>query len=544
MSNDLVPIVAASRPENFADLLKAAKSLKPGDAAGVVALFVKVAAVGLSGVQADMLIKAIAKATGAGIKTLRKTWAEAQEEEQRRAGEAGAPERMREAAEKEARRKRLGEEERERLWNSCRAIAESKALLAEMESAAHKLGVVGEGAGVRALYLAYTSRLLVDDAVRVLRLGAPASGKNLVVEKTLMFIPEHSLAQFSGSSPKALAYFGGDNPDALKHKVIYIPEAAILADRREGESDFTIMLRTVISEGRLVYQTVVVQEGGPPATVTIVKNGPIAAIVTTARDVDPELKTRTLVMDTDESGEQTVAIAKRILSNHPEPALDLEPWLSFQAWLELGGPYRVTIPFKEAIFTAFEQWRPKFLSSVALRMRRDVGGLLTAIRAAAVVHKAQRKVEDGAIVAELDDYQAAHEAFDEGLAAVHGKASEKVIAVVTAIEEMNEGADLPVKVTLRELAKRLRVASPTTAGARLNAAIDFGAIDQVDAMSGPGGARYFRVVKTEEKIRAEPGLGVFPPVECVRGILFPEEGGDQTGGQLGQKDKEGTRVRI
>ena len=54
--------------------------------------------------------------------------------------------------------------------------------------------------------------------------------------------------------------------------------------------------------------TVVVQEGGPPATVTMVKNGPIAAVITTARDVDPELKTRVMVMDTDETGAQTVAI--------------------------------------------------------------------------------------------------------------------------------------------------------------------------------------------------------------------------------------------
>jgi hypothetical protein len=103
---------------------------------------------------------------------------------------------------------------------------------------------------VRALYLTYTSRLLAVEAVRLLRLGAPASGKNLVVEKTLMFIPSDSVVQFSGSSPKALAYYGGDDPDALKQKIVYIPEAAIIADRNGVESDFTIMLRTLISEGR------------------------------------------------------------------------------------------------------------------------------------------------------------------------------------------------------------------------------------------------------------------------------------------------------
>ena len=61
------------------------------------------------------------------------------------------------------------------------------------------------------------------------------------------------------------------------------------------------MLRSLISEGRIVYQTVVISDG-PPETVTIIKNGPIAAIITTARNVDPELKTRLLPMDTDESG--------------------------------------------------------------------------------------------------------------------------------------------------------------------------------------------------------------------------------------------------
>jgi hypothetical protein len=85
------------------------------------------------------------------------------------------------------------------------------------------------------------------------------------------------------------------------------------------------------------YQTVVVQEGGPPETLTIVKNGPIAAVITTARDVDPELKTRVMVMDTDESGAQTVEIVKRILSD-PEAGPDLQSWLDFQTWLQLDGP--------------------------------------------------------------------------------------------------------------------------------------------------------------------------------------------------------------
>ena len=331
MSNDLIAVVVTSRPESFADLIKEAEALTKGDAAGVGALLIKAAAIGLSGIQTDMLIKAIAKATGAGVKTLRLAWAKVRDEEARRAWESDAPERMRRAAEKEARRQRERKEERERLWISCRPIAKSKTLLQDFEAAAHKLGVVSESAGVRGLYLTFTSRLLVDEALRLLRLGAPASGKNIVVERTLTFIPEHSVVQISGASPKALAYYGGEDPDALRHKIIYIPEAQVLAaGNKEVENDFAIMLRTLISEGRVVYQTVVVQEAGPPATVTIVKNGPVAAVITTARDVDPELKTRVMVMDTDESGKQTVDIAKRILSDHPTQSPTLSRGLVFR----------------------------------------------------------------------------------------------------------------------------------------------------------------------------------------------------------------------
>ena len=72
----------------------------------------------------------------------------------------------------------------------------------------------------------------------------------------LAFVPADAVVQVSGSSSKALADYGGDDPDALKHKVIYVPEAQIIASRRGEENDFAIMLRSLISKGRIVYQTV------------------------------------------------------------------------------------------------------------------------------------------------------------------------------------------------------------------------------------------------------------------------------------------------
>jgi hypothetical protein len=183
MRTDLVVITGEATSDTFEECIKVAQALKKGDAAAVMALLAKAAAIGLSAIQAEMLLNAIAEATGATLRPLRKAWAKLQAEEERKAWSAGAAERARQAEEQKAQRERERDEERERLRRSCRTIAESKTLLQDFETAAHNVGVVGEGAGLRALYLACVSRLLADEAVRLRRLGAPASGKNAVVEK-------------------------------------------------------------------------------------------------------------------------------------------------------------------------------------------------------------------------------------------------------------------------------------------------------------------------------------------------------------------------
>jgi hypothetical protein len=415
-------------------------------------------------------------------------------------------------------------------------------LLEKVEEAAQQLGLVGEGAGARGVYLTCTSRLLADTALRLVRLGAPASGKNVVVECVLKLIPGDAVEQFSGTSPKALAYYGGDDPDALKGKTLYFPEASLLNDRRGEEvNEFATMLRTLISEGRLYHQTVRILGNKQLVTETIIKNGPIAVVLTTATDIDLELKTRVLVMETDESGEQTKRIAERILSQ-PQERPDLEPWLDLQKWLELDAPYRVHIPFRRAIFLAFEAWRKGFLIEASMRMRRDIGSLITAVEASAVLHRAQREIlEDGTIVAELNDYRHAHEAFDAGLSAVHGKADAKVIATIEAVEAIRKkldpgaGPDVPIKITVRGLAKQLRVGSLSTAKERLDAAIDYGAVEQDDTVKVSGKARYFVVRKASSNIKTAPGEGVFPPVEEVKRAYESQSAGangpaDEPGG--------------
>jgi hypothetical protein len=236
MSDDAQPEDIEDVSEAFAPLLEAASKLTPDDDVGVAALMAEAAAAGLTDVQSDMLAKAIQKATHVGLKTLRRAWAKALADTLKGKHAAEAPERARreEEARVEAARKRG--EERARLSASCSSLAHSPTLLAEMEAVAHRLGLVNEGAAARAVYLTYTSRLLVDDAIRMLRSGASASGKNAVVELTLPLIPSDAVVQISASSPKSLAYYGGkDQPDALKHKIVYIPEAVPGREKARGD---------------------------------------------------------------------------------------------------------------------------------------------------------------------------------------------------------------------------------------------------------------------------------------------------------------------
>jgi Zn-dependent M16 (insulinase) family peptidase len=119
----------------------------------------------------------------------------------------------------------------------------------------------------------------------LLRRGSAASGKSVRVEAVLrLFTPDDDYITASGGSPKSLPYFGGDDIGALRHKAIYIPEAASIADKRGVESDFTTMLRILISEGRIEYATVVTRENDTPITQVMRKDGPIATVITSARD--------------------------------------------------------------------------------------------------------------------------------------------------------------------------------------------------------------------------------------------------------------------
>jgi hypothetical protein len=197
---------------------------------------------GLSRLVSDSLIKPLADALGVKESAIRKLWKDVGGEVRITADSAQttdnptAEERARLEREEAEQRKCEVEAKRARLWRSCKGIAENPALLADIEAVVHNLGVVGEGAAIRGAYLTASSRLNSTSAISLLRRGAASAGKNFLITKTLSLIPADRVVHMSSGSHLSLVYYGGGDENALKHRVLYLAEAAILVDRKTSET--------------------------------------------------------------------------------------------------------------------------------------------------------------------------------------------------------------------------------------------------------------------------------------------------------------------
>lgn len=171
--------------------------------------------------------------------------------------------------------------------------------------------------------------------------------------------------------------------------------------------------------------------------------------------------------------------------------------------------------------------------AVQLRVRRDISGFLGAIKASALVHRAQRAVaNNGRIVAAFANYENAWDAFDAGMASVYGlRTREEIIAVVEAAERLgvpyfyapraeNEPGPASVKLTAAMVRKDLGIGSYETAANRIKEAAEHGALKEDDAKrgSGRGRPRYFWLLKTSAELRSVKPGGVFPSPDAVKKI--------------------------
>jgi hypothetical protein len=256
-------------------------------------------------------------------------------------------------------------------------------------------------------------------------------------------------------SERALVYL----TEPLVHRFFVMYEATGMV----GEVG-TYLLRSLLSEGRIRYQTVdPTSDGLHPRE--LLREGPTGLLVTTTKaGLHPENETRAFSITVRDDPAQTRsvlhAIAQAANDDRPEPP-DLTPWHALQIWLS-GGEHRVAIPYAS--------WLAANTDTSAVRLRRDFGAMLHLIKAHAILHRATRKRDAaGRILATAADYTAVHQLVDS-LMSESAKAEVSAYIAetvwVVALLETTTGQH----VTRSKVARELGL-DPTAAGRRLRAAV-------------------------------------------------------------------------
>ena len=220
------------------------------------------------------------------------------------------------------------------LWPSVRELAEAPDLLERAVQQVQSMGVVNENELIKLIYLAATSRVL-DQPINPLVKGASSGGKSFTTSRTLDLIGSDFVSYLTSSSALSLVY--DDRP--LAHTVLVIYEAnQIQADENNM---FAMLLRTLISEGRIVHQTTVEDPGSHTGrrVERIVREGPITLVITTTGELHAENETRMLSYYISESQEQTRGVIDSLAAQAAgiaDTPPDLAVWHDFQRWIALG----------------------------------------------------------------------------------------------------------------------------------------------------------------------------------------------------------------
>jgi hypothetical protein len=254
----------------------------------------------------------------------------------------------------------------------------------------------------------------------------------------------------------------------LKHRFLVLFEAAGM----NGEFA-TYLIRSLLSEGRLVYEVVEkTSDGIKPRRIE--KEGPTGLLVTTtAVRLHPENETRLLSLTVTDTAEQTRAVLQAIAAG-PRADLDLTGWVGLQEWLGLA-EHRVVVPYASRL--------AGLIPPVAVRLRRDFGQVLSLVKAHAILHQQSRERDpDGRVVATYADYAAVRELIADYVAeGVEATVSKTVRQTVDAVDRLT-GPDVDAASTTA-VAKELRL-DKSAASRRVATAVHLGYLRNLEDRKG------------------------------------------------------------
>lgn len=353
-------------------------------------------------------------------------------------------------------------EERDRLAASAARITESKNVLGLFASEISKV-VAGEKLNAQMLYLIATSRLFSKCMNAAIK-GTSSGGKSEIRKQVLEFFPPEDVVSFTTLSERALLYYEGD----FAHKILSMGEAA--GTDEQSLQDY--LLRELMSEGRLRYPVVQKEKGGGLSTVVIQKNGPVAFMVTTTKNaLHPENETRLISLEIDDTEQQTRAVLRKVAQveglNRAAATVDYERWRDFQRWLA-HGERRVVVPFADRL--------SDLIPAASVRLRRDFGQVLRAVKAHALIHRQHRDRDDtGQIVADIEhDYDVIRQLMNALIAESSGVAVRPGLQeTIDAVGDLTSGMGPEEGASPQAVAAILKI-DRSAAHRRLRAAISEG----------------------------------------------------------------------
>ncbi len=260
----------------------------------------------------------------------------------------------------------------------------------------------------------------------VVLLGTSSVGKSELVETVLKTCDPRRVENFSRTSAQYLLY----RKEPVDHKIITFYEF-------NGADSSSAIIRTALTEGELHLGTVQKDASGSLCATEIRKQteGLVILSTYTGSRIDGELATRVLLQEI--THDETLAReVYRRKAERVEDNLDaFRIWKAADALIEARP---VVIPYLRRLADLFPTREERF--------HRDYDKTVMLIKASALLHQYQREeTEDGAVVANEDDYLLVHslgDAFAQSLLSV----SEPVVKMLEVARTMGK----PTRPQLRE----------------------------------------------------------------------------------------------
>lgn len=294
----------------------------------------------------------------------------------------------------------------------------------------NRAGVVGERRIIAMYLCAIDSRLLPDNflnpnVLAVKNAGHFGAGKSYCLTMCTQIYPDNAYYMITNGSAKSLYYLQG----GLKNKCLIVTEGFQFQENNAADSELVYSIRSLISEGRVSYNTVEKDDNGKLITVDKKLEGPTSFITTTIMEnLEPQLEDRLFTIHPDEGIQQTKNIITMTADQRAGTfaGLDTKTIDTWKRYHNLLKPVEVVIPFADKIAQHVTK-----NDIVPMSTRRAFKRVLIVIQSVTCAYQYQRNKDDqGKLIADYCDYwmaqQIVMESFGENMGAPDVKTEERI----------------------------------------------------------------------------------------------------------------------